>query len=151
MEDRMRVLVAFDGTPGARAALAAGAKLAAESHGQLLALHVLNPFTDAADVIAPSTRAAMKQVVVRERRGCQRALANLGCEDAEVLVQPLARGEDVPGHILRVARERAADVVVVASRRVAGLRGLLGSVSAEVVRQSRVPVLVVRPPEEAGA
>jgi nucleotide-binding universal stress UspA family protein len=63
-----------------------------------------------------------------------------------------ARGETrgcyvghVPLEVLRAAREEAADLIVMGSRGLSALRGLLlGSVAHKVLQLSEVPVLIVR-------
>jgi nucleotide-binding universal stress UspA family protein len=58
--------------------------------------------------------------------------------------------EGRPGEVL-LQQARKAELVVVGSRGRGGFTGLLlGSVSQQVVRDSRIPVLVVPPPEDAG-
>ena len=60
---------------------------------------------------------------------------------------PAGRGsEDIAEAIARVAREQGVDIVVVASKRADGIRGLLlGSTAQELLSRSPCPVLVVRP------
>jgi nucleotide-binding universal stress UspA family protein len=147
----MRVLVAFDGTPGALAALEVAARLVREASGELYALHVLNPLTDAADVVAPSTAQAMTEVRARARRQLEAAVQQAGAAGAEVLVEELERGQDAGHHLVAAADERQVDMIVLSSRRAAGLRGLLGSVAQEVLGLSKRPVLVVKPPEGSRA
>ena len=53
----MRLLVAFDGSDGARAALREAASLARETAASVVLLRVLNPLVDAADVVAQIGRA----------------------------------------------------------------------------------------------
>jgi nucleotide-binding universal stress UspA family protein len=54
-------------------------------------------------------------------------------------------GGDVPSTICRIADEIAADVIVVGSHGISGIkRFFLGSVSEHVVRHAPCPVLVVR-------
>jgi nucleotide-binding universal stress UspA family protein len=61
------------------------------------------------------------------------------------MVEELRQGEEVPECIARVAREQQADILVIATNRAAGVRGLLlGSVAQALMRLSPCPILVVR-------
>src|ERR687886_469213 len=56
---------------------------------------------------------------------------------------------DAAAEIVRVAREREVDLIVIASHGRTGLgRMLFGSTAEEVVRHAPCPVLVVKPPPE---
>lgn len=139
----MRLLVAYDGSDGARASLREAAGLARAAGGEVLLLRVLNPLTDARDVVAPTTEQAMAVVVARERQALAAAAAET--PGADVLVVEQARGEDAAETIERVAAERAASMIVIGSCRAAGMKGLvLGSVTQHVLRHAPCPVLVVR-------
>lgn len=142
----MRLLAAYDGSASSAQAVAKAVELAREAGAELIVLRVLNPHTDALDVYAPSASEGLREVRAREEEQARALLADLGDPPATLLVEAFEHGEDVPGHIARVAREREADIVVVASKRASGVRGLLlGSVAQHLLRLSPSPVLVVRP------
>lgn len=141
----MNFLVAYDGSEGSRAALREAVNLATATQGSLEVVRLLDPRSDASDVVADTTDAAVEQVVQRWTAEIERDIAGLGVSVRGSVVV-IERSEDIPGAIVRVAQERNAQVVVISSRRATGLRGLvLGSVTQEVLRQSPCPVLVVRP------
>jgi nucleotide-binding universal stress UspA family protein len=71
------------------------------------------------------------------------ALAQAAGWTAEPLVRGVYGGEGL--ELARLAEQSGAAVVVVGSRGLGGLRGLLGSVSDLTVNHSPVPVLVVPP------
>jgi len=48
------------------------------------------------------------------------------------------------GRLLKEAVSRGADVIVIASKRATGIRGVLGSVAQQVLKDSSIPVMVVR-------
>ena len=53
--------------------------------------------------------------------------------------------ETVPGEqIVAYADEHACDLIVMGSRGLGALRGILGSVSSHVLREAAVPVLIVK-------
>lgn len=135
----MRIVVAWDGSDGAQAALRQAQAVAGDG-GQIDLVHVLNPLTDAADVQAPSTHEAMAILSQRARATMAQAAAP-GMGQAVVV---LDHGEDVPDRLLREAQTRGADLVVIASKRAAGWRGALGSVAQQVLQDATLPVLVVR-------
>lgn len=141
----MNFLVAYDGSEGSRAALREAVALATAAQGTLEVVRLLDPRSDASDVVADTTDAAVEQVVRKWTAEIERDIAGLGASVRGSVVV-IERGEDIPGAIARVAQERNAQIVVISSRRASGLRGLvLGSVTQEVLRQSPCPVLVVRP------
>lgn len=135
----MRIVVAWDGSDGAQAALRQ-AQTVAGPGGHIDLVHVLNPLTDAADVQAPSTREAMVILSGRAQATMAKA-ATPGMGQAVVI---LDHGEDVPGRLLKEAQARSAELLVIASKRAAGWRGALGSVAQQVLQDATIPVLVVR-------
>ncbi len=134
----MRFLVAWDGSDGAQAALRQARALAG-SDGQIDLVQVLNPLIDAAEIEAPSRREAMAIVSERARTAMAAHAAGAGQH-----VIALEHGEEVPDRLLQEAARLNADVVVIASRRAAGLRGVLGSITQQVLHDAKLPVLVVR-------
>ena len=141
----MRFLVAFDNTDGARAALAAVVPLARAASAEVIALQVVDPRVDVADVPAPTTRDAVAQLTARSRESILEFAATLGVE-VDVRIELLERGQDDWEHIVQAAEGAGADIIVIGSRRAGGLAGgILGSVTRAVVQHARCPVLVVRP------
>lgn len=142
----MLLLVAYDGSDGAEASLAMASTLARAADAEVLLLRVLNPRTAAVDVVAPTTEQAMAVVEARERQALAAAADAGDTPAAQTLVALQERGEDVAETIERIATERAASIIVIGSRRAAGVAGLvLGSVTQHVLRNAPCPVLVVRP------
>lgn len=72
------------------------------------------------------------------------------CSDCEGLeVEELVVHGEAASEIVRVAREKDADLIVIASHGRTGLgRFLFGSTAEAVVRHAHCPVLVVKPPQE---
>ena len=113
--------------------------------GKSTLLRVLNPLLDAADVVAPSRAEAMTVVAGHAREALVAAAAEAGLPDAAIEVVEVEHGEDVAEAIGRSAEAQGATMVVISSRRVASVAGVvLGSVTQEVLRCAPCPVLVVR-------
>lgn len=144
----MKLLVLLDGSEDSEAVLGPAGRLVREAGAGAVLLSVMDPLIDAAGVTAASTAEAMEQVAARRRAYLEERARALAGGDAAVGVraEQLRHGEDVPGAIARVAREEGVDMLVVASKRASGVRGLiLGSVAQALLHVSPVPVLVVRP------
>ena len=145
----MKLLVLLDGSQNSEAVLGPAARLAQEAHGEAVLASVLDPLIDAAGVTAASTAEAMEQVTAQRRAYLEERAQRMGVAGkgtARVRVEQLRHGEDVPQAIARLAREEEADILVVASKRASGVKGLiLGSVAQALLHVSPVPVLVVRP------
>ena len=70
-------------------------------------------------------------------------------ECAGLDVEEVVAHGDAASEIVRVARERNVDLIVISSHGRTGLgRILFGSTAESVVRHAPCPVLVVKPPEE---
>lgn len=143
----MRLVVAFDGSEGAQAALREASALARECGAEVVVLRVLNPLVDAADVVAPTTKDAMAVVAKREQAALDAAVAASGLDAAHTtaLIELSEHGEDIAETINRVATEQHATMIVISSRRAVGAIGtILGSVTRQVLGNAPCPVLVVR-------
>jgi nucleotide-binding universal stress UspA family protein len=142
----VKIIVALDLTDKDNALVPAAARLAQAANAEVVLLHVVNPFVDSAAVPAATRAEAVQQVVARAEARLHE-YARAFSTPVEVRVVELERGgEDVDSCITRVTRDLRGDILVVASKRVYGLTGLiLGSVAQSLLRQSPCPVLVVRP------
>lgn len=150
----MRVVVGFDGSPAAAAAIEAGAALLPGANGWITYLWG-PPFAS-----APVRRRLQERignvndlveaVDVEGRFEAQRiaamgvALATAAGWEAVPLVEQTYGAEGAA--ILRAAEEADADVVIVGSRGLGGKDAVLGSVSDMVVHRASRPVVVVSHP-----
>jgi nucleotide-binding universal stress UspA family protein len=139
-----RLLIATDGSPAADAAVQAGVQLAAEQKASVVFLHVV----EAIDLVAP----AFGPIVVHP-------IEQGAPEDDEILsgAAEVARTHDVPFElklvagfdyetILATADEIEAELIVIGSNRHGALgTTFFGSVSKELLKRARRPVLVVHP------
>lgn len=140
----LRMLIAIDGSGPARRAIEAAARWARQAPVEAVLLNVragpgfpgaLPPFDE--ERIIGLQRDAQTALLDEALRHARRAGLERVIAQAEV-------GEPA-AEIARVASERAADMVVMGTRGLTALGGLLmGSVAQRVVHLATMPVLLVR-------
>jgi nucleotide-binding universal stress UspA family protein len=137
------ILVATDGSELSGRAIRQGVSLAKALHARLTAIAVIAPYTPGNTAIA-SLR-GFSAAVGKEAR---RALASFNAEARAQGVMASATtvvGGEPWKAILRTARSRKCDLVVMASHGRSGIAGvLLGSETARLLTHCKVPVLVCR-------
>lgn len=147
-------LIAFDGSPAARNAVAAAAALLKPRATLVLtvwepalahAAAAPAPNVGMSPAVDPSTVLELDQAL----RGHAERVSNDGAELARSLgldAEPLATADvgDIARAIVEVAREHKATTIVVGSRGLSGLRARFeGSTSKGVVKHAPCPVVVV--------
>jgi nucleotide-binding universal stress UspA family protein len=135
------ILAPVDFSPGSRDALVQAGLLAGRASAQLFALSVV----DFVRVAHP------EQLDIDERERLTRAelLQFLVAAALPVLAQPLVTVGPAADHIIRMAREHDAGLIVMgASGHTPLQRLVLGSVCKDVIRGAPCPVLVHREPPE---
>lgn len=141
-----KILVAVDGSAAANKGLREALRLAKREGARLLILNVVNDFPAVASLEGP----VPVDVTPMLRKGGERILERARAAAAKARVKPtlLAReisGGPVAGAIVREAKKQRADLIVLGTHGRRGVRRLvLGSDAEQVVRQSPVPVLLVR-------
>jgi nucleotide-binding universal stress UspA family protein len=139
------IVVGWDGSAEARAALSAGVRLA--SGGQLVAVHAHQAAT-------PHVSARWQQLLQED--AAERSRALLGELDASA--EPELAGIDVELRsmdgrpvpaLLKAADDVDADAIAVGTRGVGETTTSVGSVALGLVQVSKPPVLVVPPPRPA--
>jgi nucleotide-binding universal stress UspA family protein len=141
----MRVLIAFDGSPGAGEAVALAHAVAWPPQSRLRIVGVVEPGA----WIPPLPRVAMTAAPILEPELVAYLEEQLGeiadrLAPARHVETAILRGRAADA-ILADAREFAADVIIVGSRGHGPIASLvLGSVSADVVDHASSPVLVAR-------
>ena len=124
------ILVATDGSAGAESAVSAAVQLAAETGAELHCVGVDDAL--AHEGIDPAAAATAEAAAAAAR-------------DAGVTATAERRIGPAAERILDAARDCGADLIVVGSRGRGWLKGtVFGSISAALVRQATVPVLVVK-------
>ena len=142
-----RILVATDGSEAADRAVDYAAGLAKREKADLLVVNVVGGYG--------LPQKAMLQLTRSEQAWLKEFLESLSAETLTKAreraraagadqIQLESRAGDVAQSVIAIAKEKAADVIVV-GKRGAGLveRLLLGSVSEKVVRLAPLPVIVV--------
>ncbi len=130
------LLVPLDGSPFAEAALPQAKRVAQTVGGTVVLMQAV-----AGGVMAPSDQGDALAEAELYLQAVAGALASSGCPVRhERCVAAPAEG------ILHAARENRADMIVMSTHGLSGLRrALLGSVADEVLRRTDLPVLLVQP------
>lgn len=144
------ILLPTDFSACAAHAVPAAAALARLTGARLVCLHVVEPVVPAVGwtpVAEPlplaDVGAHLEETAARELPRFARE-AGSG-EQALEVEEVIAHGE-AASEIVRVARERGADLIVISSHGRTGLgRIIFGSTAESVVRHAHCPVLVVKP------
>ena len=147
MKAYKKILVAVDGSAAANKGLREALRLAKAEGAKLCILHVLDEFYAFAgyDGLGP-----MQDLIPSFREGGERVLAKAkaAADKARVPASTVMReviGGPAANPIVREARKQGADLIVLGTHGRRGVRRLvLGSDAEQVVRTSRVPVLLVR-------
>lgn len=142
-----RILLAVDGSEESRLAVQAAAELSEKTGAEVHIAHVLpspermyGPHFYSADV-----KGSLLERVERDAREfLDRQAGKISSAGGKVGGTRLASG-NAPAEIVKLAEELHADLTILGSRGLGGVRrALMGSVSDSVVRHAHSPVLVVR-------
>lgn len=134
-----KIVVAFDGSDGADAALRRAATLAAESDAILTVVYCTGRFQREPRAVAIEPDPAASEAALASMR---KALAGKGLPDSELRVVD----GNPPAAILAVAEEVGAELIVTGSRGPALMpQAVLGRVSSTLVSNAPCDVLVVQP------
>ena len=137
------ILIATDGSAGARAAVDEGLDFAEETGADVLFVAIRHPPT--AGVRRPVLAAVFSHELARLRPALQEAVAEAESRGIHADYDLL---EGDPGErILELARSRDVDLIVIGSRGLGAVASvILGSVSKRVLHDADRPVLVVNEP-----
>ncbi len=151
-EFRPHILVPLDGSETAEAILSPLQQLAEPLDADILLLRVtesldyVKPHGDECDSCRRSRSLGEEPGIepVKARQYLDRVAERLRADGLRVETQQEIG--QASGTIIRVARERGADLIAMATQGHGGLTRLVfGSVANETVRQAHVPILLVRP------
>lgn len=138
------LLYATDFSRASRPAFAKALDMAKQDRARLVVLHVLVP---PSPFLGDELPASYVDLAVRARREVERRLAALVAQARKARIRVEAQvTEGVPAEeILRAARRRRADLIVIGTHGRTGLgRIFMGSVAERVLQRATTPVLTVR-------
>ena len=139
------ILIAYDESDGARAALRRAAGLAASGGAALTLVRATSEEAGVAGAVHVPGRHPSPEQVAETRHSLEHAIGEL---DPVLEASPWVVGGPAAKAILAVAQDIGADLLVTGSRgRSAVGRALLGSVSTELVHGAPCDVLVAHPAE----
>ena len=144
------ILIPTDGSPLSLKAVKAGARLAKTLKAKVTALYVIPPYQPpmGSEAIVYAQLISPKQYEADMRKHADAAIARVkrAVEAEKVGCDGLAVIERTPWEgIIKVARAKRCDLIVMASHGRRGLAGLLlGSETTKVLTHSKTPVLVCR-------
>lgn len=136
------ILVAVDHSGHAKEAFKTAVWLAKSTKARLLVVHVV-PVPPATEDVAPATLAALEKSYASVGSTLLADYAWEAKTRHDMEVETVLEVGSTADKILEVAKKRKADLIVVGSRGMGQMKGLLlGSVSNAVVHSSSIPVVV---------
>jgi nucleotide-binding universal stress UspA family protein len=146
------ILLPTDFSECARRAVPAAAFMARLTGARVICLHVVEPVVPAVGWTPIAEPLPVADLSEQLEASATRELPKFaGCPEFTGLdVEDLISHGEAAAEIVRVARERGCDLIVISSHGRAGLgRIFFGSTAESVVRHAHCPVLVVKPPVAA--
>lgn len=144
-----KVLCPTDFSGASRIALSAAAEVAGQFQAALVLVHVvpvLPPLPTDPNIVfeVPEYERALHADAERQLRALSQDLRAKG-----LTVEMRVGHGDAGGEIVRIARDEAVDLVVIATHGMTGWRhAMFGSVAEKVVRLAHRPVLTIPAPKE---
>ena len=145
------ILLPTDFSECAGHALPAAASLARIVGARIICLHVIEPLVPTVGWTPIAEPLPVADMSEQLEDSATRELPKIAdCEECDGLeVEEVIVHGDAATEIVRVAKERDVDLIVISSHGRTGLgRILFGSTAESVVRHASCPVLVVKPPPE---
>jgi nucleotide-binding universal stress UspA family protein len=142
------ILVPTDFSECGNYALSYAASLARNFQSTIICVHVIEPIVPTVGYSGMTEPLPMADISEQLEDSAERELPKLAeCEDCAGLeIEELIVHGEAASEIVRVANERAVDLIVISSHGRTGLgRILFGSTAEAVVRHANCPVLVVKP------
>src|SRR6185503_447753 len=145
------ILVPTDFSECGNYALSYAASLARTFGASIVCVHVIEPMVPTVGYSGMTEPLPIADITEQLEDSAERELPKLAeCQECAGLEveEVIAHGE-AAAEIVRVAKERNVDLIVVSSHGRTGLgRILFGSTAEAIVRHASCPVLVVKPPAE---
>ena len=127
-------------------------RLARTFGARIVCVHVIEPIVPTVGYSGMTEPLPVADISEQLEDSAERELPKIGeCEECAGLdIEEVIVHGEAASEIVRVAKERQVDLIVVSSHGRTGLgRILFGSTAEAVVRHATCPVLVVKPPAEA--
>jgi len=148
------ILLPTDFSDCANYALSYAASLARTFGASIICVNVIEPIVPTVGYSGLTEPLPIADITEQLEDSAERELPKLAeCDECAGLnIEELVVHGEAASEIVRVAREREIDLIVIASHGRTGLgRILFGSTAEAVVRHASCPVLVVKPPHEEAA
>ncbi len=132
-------------------ALAYATSLARTFSASIICVHVIEPIVPTVGYTGMTEPLPIADITEQLEDSAERELPKIAeCEEcAGLQVEELIVHGEAASEIVRVAKERKVDLIIISSHGRTGLgRILFGSTAEAVVRHAPCPVLVVKPPQE---
>jgi nucleotide-binding universal stress UspA family protein len=145
------ILLPTDFSECANYALSYASEFAREAGAAIICVHVIEPVVPTVGYSGVTEPLPMTDISEQLEESATRELPKIAKHEAcaGLVVEEVIAHGDAASEIVRVARERHVDLIVIASHGRTGLgRILFGSTAEQVVRHAPCPVLVVKPPPE---
>jgi nucleotide-binding universal stress UspA family protein len=148
------ILLPTDFSECGNSALVSATSLARKFNASILCLHVIEPIVPTVGYSGMTEPLPIADITEQLEDSAERELPKLAeCEECSGIdVEEMIVHGEASSEIVRVAKERNVDLIVIASHGRTGLgRILFGSTAEAVVRHATCPVLVVKPTPETSA
>ncbi|HEY0407125.1 MAG TPA: universal stress protein [Pyrinomonadaceae bacterium] len=145
------ILLPTDFSECANHALSYAAGFAREAGASIICVHVIEPVVPTVGYSGVTEPLPMTDISDQLEDSATRELPKIARHEecAGISVEEVIVHGDAASEIVRVAKERKVDLIVIASHGRTGLgRMLFGSTAEQVVRHAPCPVLVVKPPPQ---
>jgi nucleotide-binding universal stress UspA family protein len=145
------ILLPTDFSECANYALSYATSFARQAGAKIVCVHVIEPIVPTVGYTGMTEPLPMSDISEQLEDSAGRELPKIAeCEEcAGIEVEEVIVHGDAASEIVRVARERKVDLIVISSHGRTGLgRILFGSTAESVVRHAPCPVMVVKPPQE---
>lgn len=145
------ILLPTDFSECANYALSYATSLARQFGARIICVHVVEPVVPTVGYTGITEPLPIADISEQLEDSATRELPKIAeCEECSGLdVEEVIAHGDAAAEIVRVAKEREVDLIVLSSHGRTGLgRILFGSTAEAVVRHASCPVLVVKPPPE---
>ncbi len=144
------ILLPTDFSECAGHALSYATSLARDAKASIICVHVVEPVMPSVGYTGITEPLPIGDISEQMEDSATRELPKIAeCEECAGLeVEEVIAHGDAATEIVRVAKERNVDLIVISSHGRTGLgRILFGSTAESVVRHATCPVLVVKPPQ----